>query len=283
MAMNLKEMIEDFKRNKNVQSLEKSVEIFNAEYNSIVSSNKLRIHGARGEGVFYVGSGRDAVHPKKKIIGRNSSNISEVAYSRAIFNGNKIRINDSVVDIVGYEAPLLRHTKGEGGNRFKLDLLGFNRDSNSIIAIECKFKVQQNTNPQYGLLESFFYAMAIRRHLTTDEDAVRSQICKCYEAYRGEKIQIDDPLKVKFCVVAPHDYWKRYLNNLKSVRDIRVTQEVIQNAINKNHYRVEFIGYVTIGCCSNDIEFYKDGVVSYPFINSHNPNNSFTNFGDSHC
>lgn len=277
--MKLLDLVKAIKREKNIHSIENAINEFRSEYSKQHGQDNMNINDEKGDGVFFVGKNRDVVDKTQKIIGRNTKRISETTYSRAIFNQKQIRINDDEVDIISYECPLLRNKRGTEGNQFKLDLLGFCRKTNSIAVLECKYKVGDNTNPQYGLIESFFYSLAISQHLSTDKDSIIKQIKKCYKENLNKEIEIGENIGINFYVVAPRAYWTRYINKISSKNSIIKTEELLIKAIKNINLPFTFSGYVSIGYCDEDVIFETKKPVHFPFLFSETQNNLIIKFG----
>jgi len=270
--MKLLDLVNEIKRKKSISSVENAISEFESEYSKQYEKQNINLNDEYGEGVFFVGGNRDAVDQNSKIIGRNALSISETTYSRAIYNQKRIEINGNIVDIISYECPLLRTKRSTAGNQFKLDLLGFCKKTNSIAVIECKYKVGNSTNPQYGLIESFFYALAISKHLSYAEDSIFKQIEKCYFENRNETVKITRPINIGFYVVAPRSYWKRYINNKNSRNSISKTENLLVSFIEERNLSFRFSGYLSLGCCGDDIIFKTNNQVHFPYLYSETQN-----------
>ncbi|NLH39377.1 MAG: hypothetical protein GX445_04865 [Elusimicrobia bacterium] len=286
------------------------IERFNKSFNpsdlfdeliECTKANDIMIHNEKtGDGIFIV-KGRK--HQKRIENGRLKATVSrgkdvnqdvnsEVSLSRALFNADRINLPDNgtngeprQMELISFEAPLLRRSHGIGKREIKCDLIGIEKTEKelNIFAIEVKNRAGKNTNISYAIPEAFAYGIVLGKYLM-DENMKKLVIKQINAAqiWKSRELKKED-IEDKNCscpvchvypiVLAPRDYWKTQLSsnetlekyqNLKEMFTVKLNDENLSSCLSMPSYWVLPSGEVKFDDDSNIPELKKlDDIQSY--------------------
>lgn len=186
-----------------------------AEYQNRRDGNRLRVSAPSGEGIFYGARENSITNPETNSLELTCAPVTitrgrEEAFSRALFNQRQLHSEEAgALNLLSYEAPLLRQNQGLGGNICKLDLVGLAQ--NALWAIEYKHTCGPATTVRYGILEALAYGTLMAKHIHDNADLVCQQVHHCLEhrgPYPGDPIVFNAATSIKFSVAGPQPFFQ---------------------------------------------------------------------------
>lgn len=257
MKKKLADLIGEVKRDKTVENLKTQLNTIKVIYEDIYTKNNFRIHDDSGEGIFSSNQ-RDCVLDNGHIfkIGKNTRDTEgEEAFSRAIFNGTTLSINNTTTQIIAYETPLLRKKEAQSDSLVtKCDLLAYH--DQTIYAIEYKKNWGPNTDIQYGLVEGLIYGEIIAKHIKNYPEEVQTHLSSVARKHHRPITLTNKPSHVSFVLCGPANFFRRPLNNSESIKKTKEMEKVVfEYLAQQNNSYLSFGGYVVCGEDDDDLKY----------------------------
>lgn len=229
-----------------------------AEYQGRLDNGELRVHDEQSEGILYGLRENTFTDPETNIFQLSCDALTvqrgrEEAFSRALFNQKSLNLQNTQVNLISYEAPLLRKREKRGGGICKLDLIGLGL--NTLWAIEYKQRCSAATSSRYGVLEALTYGALLAKHLHDSPDGMNSQIQLCVDnrgPFDGAPIAFAaNAASVKYSVAGP---WAFFQDDTRTDRRIGLTAQFTEAARRyaaafslKTGVTLEFGGFIMVG------------------------------------
>ena len=173
--------------------------------------SRWRIHDQGGQGVLFATGGRRLIgDPLPQALVDEENLQREVGLSYALFNArSRLELPDNC-RFISWEAPLLRSTENiPRAPRVRCDLIAYDADAKTLVAVEVKFDPnQEDTNIQSGLLQAIEYGYILDCARRSHGFALEQQVQQCLNVWCGEEDPERTIEKITYTLAAPEEYFR---------------------------------------------------------------------------